>query len=375
MSFYLTLPSTASLQYYPDNTQSNYTTILKQPITLASDYEVALSEITFSPNMKVDLGTISFDDPYKNSLEPVCNVPLSALNGSKSHDFFNSLNTIIKTYLIKKEYTHRFNVAFLPTALMAQKFSAYNIQQLTVRTGRITVYKKSITYEVLDTGDGPVADILLRNDGTFLPDQFKFSFTSIDKLQKQTGVDLVYVPFSEVDYFDHKPQNLVNFSDDKFMNDIHRDIVQFFDKQIKVTIPYFELPDLNTLKFTTVNPFEFDGLVSVFLTELYRKKINESGQLTLKSQVLNLINYAALYTDLIEDQYFGDTLAPILRIINIKSQSSADTITFFDNPHYVNINKSNISSINIKICDLKGNQIQFENIFAFVILKLHFRKR
>lgn len=45
MNFYVTLPSNSSMQYYPENTCTNYVTKLKMPIQLEGTYEVALSEV------------------------------------------------------------------------------------------------------------------------------------------------------------------------------------------------------------------------------------------------------------------------------------------------------------------------------------------
>lgn len=44
-NFYVTLPSTASMHYFPNNTQSLYRTKLNTPLMLNGDWEVAMSEI------------------------------------------------------------------------------------------------------------------------------------------------------------------------------------------------------------------------------------------------------------------------------------------------------------------------------------------
>lgn len=46
-SFYMTLPSNASLDLYPDNTLSSFTTKLDPPIDLQGSYEIGLSEIIY----------------------------------------------------------------------------------------------------------------------------------------------------------------------------------------------------------------------------------------------------------------------------------------------------------------------------------------
>jgi hypothetical protein len=45
--FHLTLPSNASMKYYPDNTVAKYTTRLSNRIELDGDWEVALAEIIY----------------------------------------------------------------------------------------------------------------------------------------------------------------------------------------------------------------------------------------------------------------------------------------------------------------------------------------
>ena len=57
-SFYVTLPSNASFNIYPDNKKSNYTTQFNTPLILDGNYEVALANITCTPNIKIDYGHI-----------------------------------------------------------------------------------------------------------------------------------------------------------------------------------------------------------------------------------------------------------------------------------------------------------------------------
>lgn len=47
-SFYVTLPSNSSAQYYPNNTAGHYLPKLPQPVELSGEYEVGLSEIHIS---------------------------------------------------------------------------------------------------------------------------------------------------------------------------------------------------------------------------------------------------------------------------------------------------------------------------------------
>lgn len=99
--------------------------------------------------------------------------------------------------------------------------------------------------------------------------------------------------------------------------------------------------------------------------------------LKIDEQKLSLVNYAAIYTNIIDEQYFGDSLVPILRCVNLSSskQFSSSISMSFDNPVYVPVNKSVITTINIKIADLEGHLIRFKDLFSYVIITLHFKRK
>jgi len=62
MSFYITLPSNSSTEFYPSNTLQNFTTKLSSNIKLHGKYKVALVEVFFPTDYKVDYGEIHLSD-------------------------------------------------------------------------------------------------------------------------------------------------------------------------------------------------------------------------------------------------------------------------------------------------------------------------
>ena len=66
MSFHITLPSNAPNPYSSGNTQANFTTYLENPLNLKGPYEVALVDINFTKNFKVDLGSYKIRDSINN---------------------------------------------------------------------------------------------------------------------------------------------------------------------------------------------------------------------------------------------------------------------------------------------------------------------
>jgi hypothetical protein len=64
-SFYITLPSNASMDIFPENTPSNWITALKDPIQVPEDYEVGLSEIHIPRNWNnIKSDDCAFDVEY-----------------------------------------------------------------------------------------------------------------------------------------------------------------------------------------------------------------------------------------------------------------------------------------------------------------------
>ena len=87
----------------------------------------------------------------------------------------------------------------------------------------------------------------------------------------------------------------------------------------------------------------------------------------------NLIQSLFVYCDIIDYQYVGDEYVPLLRNVIVENSFPKTAIAHYDNPHYVNINKSEINSIHVEIRDDLGEKIKFDQ--GKVIVKLHFRPK
>lgn len=103
--FYITLPSNASMNYFPNNTQSSYRTKLVSPLTLSGDWEIGLVEIFFPRNW-FNIGShnnnyIIYTESQKNvQAESVEYQITFVYNPKESMDlFFQKLNKNIKMLL------------------------------------------------------------------------------------------------------------------------------------------------------------------------------------------------------------------------------------------------------------------------------------
>ena len=82
-----------------------------------------------------------------------------------------------------------------------------------------------------------------------------------------------------------------------------------------------------------------------------------------------------VYSDIVEPQLVGDTIAPLLRIVAIRSKfefGKCVAVTY-ETPHYIRVQRRQFETIEIDIRDNTGKPIPFE--FGTVIVKLHFRRQ
>lgn len=91
---------------------------------------------------------------------------------------------------------------------------------------------------------------------------------------------------------------------------------------------------------------------------------------------LGLPSYLYIYCDVVEPQLIGDTMAPLLQVVNIDSVDyvyGANKYVQFQSPHYIPVMKSSFESIEVDLRDDTGNHIPFQ--FGTSCVKLHFRRR
>lgn len=90
---------------------------------------------------------------------------------------------------------------------------------------------------------------------------------------------------------------------------------------------------------------------------------------------LGIANQIYVYCDLVEPQLVGDTMAALLRIVNVSKNlyvyGSYMTVSF-ENPHYVPLLRHEFETIDIDLRDDTGFKIPFQ--FGTSCVKLHFRR-
>jgi len=79
-----------------------------------------------------------------------------------------------------------------------------------------------------------------------------------------------------------------------------------------------------------------------------------------------------IYCDLLECVPVGDTLSPLLRIINVNGSFGSNIQHYFEKPRYIPLQKKHFDSVEIDIRDDTGEPIAFET--GKLIVTLHLKR-
>lgn len=94
---------------------------------------------------------------------------------------------------------------------------------------------------------------------------------------------------------------------------------------------------------------------------------------TIRCDIDGGLHAMYVYSDVLECVPVGDTMAPLLRIVEIKGQKGEMVHIQYDQPRYVPLRKKHFDSIEIDIRDDLGQNIPFDS--GKLIVTLHFRKQ
>lgn len=277
------------MDLYPNNSISDFTVTLKQPIRFDCQYEVALVELTYKHSWSLNVGKLFIELADQDGWD---SLDLIYHDGENIKNFALRLNAQVQQYYIEKEYNRRF----------IMRESGKTEQNLILPDSKYTSTNKN--FEVLD-------QILSSNWYRNLP---------------------------------------------MFTADPYRFVINFRDK----------------------SRVRFDGnIIKILNLENNWYKAIENAQFITAGLIddpnPNIIESLFIYCDIIDYQFVGDAYAPLLRNVVVDNIFPKTAWMHYDNPHYVDINKSEISTIHVEIRDDIGEKIRFDG--GKVIIKLHFRPK
>ena len=388
MSFYMTLPSTASSIQMPDNKQTNFTVLFNPAIDLKEPYEVALTEITHSTRFLVNLGDLVINNPfYLHDDENIgriekFKIELSTFNGERTEVFIEKLNAEIRQKIIMAEYNFRKLLAAEKHKMFASKFADfYQSQFMEKEKGeapKLFVLVEGDQCEIIDKEDGLFADIFkdlkLKYNKTSQSYMFKSS-ANID-FSKHFIVTFLHLPIVSSPEYRIEEYYAHDIKSTRFPTNVTHSLIYQKLNLLTKHFPIFAYGNGKlTILYDSFKPYKLTGLATAVFTSFAHEIETTTTLSYAMTDSLNIINNAQILTDIIEDQYYGDVMSPVLYTINLKSSAYIDSVTSYENPHYLPVNKSVINSINIRILDLSGEPVKFSDIFSIVIIKLHFRRR
>ena len=394
MSFYVTLASSVD---YAGNKQNDFTTILSEPINLSGQYEVALAQMHYSPLIFTDIGSIEIQksaDSFLFALMNTIKFNIKIPNATRMEDLCSYINLEINKRIqahhraiLYKAFMYNWyqsNLTFkakleLQTKMTTAAFLLANKVRLLVgRIGLNFVYFSSVwdpakilLHEKLKEIAGETE---IKYDTIFK--YLKISILGFKRLQENAMFDfeVINCPAEHI-YKPDKLYVLENLPDDIIYN--------YFDPEVnepsRVKFTYDPITHQVQINSILVEKIKVKGMIARIFTK-------SSDEFEIKTQKLTFyhlpskldpIQFAYVYTDIIENQVIGDKYTSLLKVIPIatENEASSSIVSYFDNLHYVNVKTNRITRINISIRTTTGELIKFGNDLANVIIKLHFRKK
>ena len=322
MSFYVQLPSNCDNPSGRNTTTkfiTNFQTRL--PLIESQKYEVGLVESIYTQSWTVAVGYLYYG--YLKSMErkgekdvPVIafdNISIMFHDGDNIEKFISRINDRIEFSIIEKIYNQKFNL--------------------------MLVLKKRNPKIIINTDIYPNKEFSIHDENNI-----KLINTIKDGSEFKNAPKIIY----------KENQLYIKFYD-KYQS------IQFFGR-------------VNTILKTLFNR---ETMIS---SKLIGSKNELNYQLLSQKETLNLFSPIFLlgtfyiYTDILENQYVGNTRAPLLKTVVINYNSSQSiSWNHYDNPQYLDVNKTEINSILIDIRDEFGEKILFEE--GTFTVKLHFRPK
>ena len=297
--FYLTLPSNSSMNVYPTNTLTHYTTKLQAPISLTGEREVALEEISLPytwHQLPTGVGRWTVERKIWSELRrPFSGEHINRIYEVPPGDYTITALVDYMNDLMSDDFAHR-------------EFAIFNMDT-----------ESSVTYEKLE--------------GELIP-----------QIQYDSKAKRVYcqVPVGFDIKFSQTLAAVLGFDDDQLCYHPDAMLITRDDEEVEV---HYEDGPTDTFKVITAN----------------RRPDITAG-----------IHHVYVYCDIVESIPVGDTLAPLLRVVETKKHHGGVINDIFNPPRYLPVQKKNFGTIEIDIRTDFGDKVPFES--GKVVCTLHFRR-
>ncbi len=413
-NFYIFLPSTSSANYYSDNTTAKFTTKLQTPLNLIGQWDVALSEIHLPSmwfNVSDDNNTfllkyyksqqvVQFrdyvDDGDLNNIFTI-NMDFGRYNNFTKYSYIKFLMSILNELKNKVKNNVKIGDNVAITFTQTKKESNLLAAKLNCKKG----------WSILFSGDYTLSDFLYRFfnlESTYAEKRIQGPYTcNIGELDythsKNIAPHKIYIIPPESSKFIKQVPTI--FSDQEGV-----------ETEIKIPSGFYETRDLLIKTLNSSLPAECENRLKFSLTENNKLKItstkpdifsvrfNKNAHLGLGQMLgLNIADFDKwlipigvtegvilkypidlkngvygmyIYSDIVQQQFVGDKLANLLRIVKI-DEKEEQSVNIFTAPYYLPVSRNYITDIHIEIKTGADQQVIF--YAGTSVCKLHFKKR
>ncbi len=361
--FYITLPSNASMDLYPDNKISHYQTKLPKIISLPQNWEVGLCELIFPANWYnvVEGGNnIIFKRKRGWIREPSRKIQFTVQKGFLTIATFLQEMEDELVRVVNTQNTDVFSqtsdgrvLIQVPPQLKKIELNDHLAHALGFKTGLLNVSTKGyrppqktfISNDIFEfTVETNEKDVALRED---IKQEFSLPeghYDSPDKLLDLLNTLMVSIlqlpPLSKYEGFTLNKEK----------------------KKIEVKLPF------DNIEITFDPPLA--ALLGFNQTTLTGKRVI-SGEFPY--DVKNSFYSLFIYTDIIQSQMIGDTYAKLLQVTPAPQRTNTIISHTFNPIQYVPLERYKFDTIDIAIRNSAGDLVPFTT--GLSIVKLHFRPR
>ena len=311
---FITLPSN-TITNYSDNTTSTFRIDLAQPLQVYGNYEIAIVEAIYKQSWFVNVGEIHFNySKIKTNLNYI-KFDVLFYDGETNAEFVSRINVNLKKNLLIYLYNLR-----------------YEMFKLVDNTNKEQIQKLDFDHYPLYKYD---TEGHLNNESVIFDiKNSEEEYKNCPKLDYR--LKRLYVEFK------HLNQSI------KFKGDI-----------VDILKLDYDYDSSNREKNFSAQAESFSIIIS---------KENE------KSTGHRLLGQMFIYSDIGAYQFVGSSKMPLLRQLVIDYKGIGEMlVSSFEMPHYVLINKDEVTLIQIKIRDIHGKKVLFNN--SNITIKLHYRQR
>lgn len=361
-NFYITLPSTASCDIYP-NTQSHFRVQLPQPIELEGKWKVGLSEIHLpiaydNIDAKTDLFHIHVSEKETENRNVTIQIPSFKFFGTVIEAYRSLIHHIITS--IPEDLHTTVSFQLHETKNFIQCILNVSLSYLVTLSDEIMILlnirrvKSEYVFLQIPLNDTPSAMI---HNGENL--WIKVDYPNTVK----TTVHSLNIPHGLYVKTNHVMQAMI----DVIPNDYKQSVKFRENRDGTITI---SCQENIRLEFPSNN----HGLGSLLGFKDYKSvlptTIKGDYSVDLKRGVYGLY----VYSDLIQPHVVGDTFSPLLRVIPIQDgdKYTSSYVKIYTSPDYYDIMQNRFETIEIDIRSDFGQRLKFRN--GKTLVKLAFQK-